>query len=55
MFPAENIAKKLKCTNTAEKYSSENDCTLPHQQPDVCGTQSYISPIPSKSNPTKNM
>ena len=23
LFPDENIAKKLKCTNTTEKYSSE--------------------------------
>ena len=48
MFPAENIAKKLKCTNTNEKYSSENDCTLAHQQLDVCGTQSHFSPVASK-------
>ena len=48
MFPDENIAKKLKCTNTTEKYFSENDCTLPHQQLDVCGTQSHISPVASK-------
>ena len=48
MFPAENIAKTLKCTNTNEKYSSESDCTLEHQQLNVCGTQSHISPVVSK-------
>ena len=48
MFPDENIAKKLKCTNTTEKYSSENDCTLPHQQLNVCSTQSNISSVESK-------
>ena len=48
MFPTENIAKKLKCTNTNEKYSSENDCTLAHQQLDVHSRQSHISPVASK-------
>ena len=48
MFPDENIAKKLKCTNTTEKYSRKNDCTLPHQQLDVCSTQSHISSVASK-------
>ena len=48
MCPTENIAKKLKCTNTNEKYSSENDCTLAHQQLDVHSGQSHISPVASK-------
>ena len=48
MFADENIAKKLKCTNTTEKYSIENDCTLPHQQLDVCSTQSHICSVASK-------
>ena len=48
MFPDENIAKKLKCTNTTEKYPSENDCTLPHQQLNVCSTQSHISSVECK-------
>ena len=48
MFPTEDIAKKLKCTNTNEKYSSENDCTLAHQQLNVHSGQSHISPVASK-------
>ena len=48
MFPTENIAKKLKCTNTNEKYSSENDCTLAHQQLDDHSRQTHISPVASK-------
>ena len=48
MFPTENIAKKLKCIKTNEKYSSENDCTLAHQQLDIHSRQSHMSPVASK-------
>ena len=48
MFSDENIAKKLKCKNTTEKYSSENDCTLPHQHLNVCIKWSHISAVESK-------
>ena len=55
-FPEENIAKKLKCTNTTEKYSSENDHILPHQQLNVYSTQSHISSITlSASNQNMQM
>ena len=38
----------MKCTNTNDKYSSENDCALAHQQLDVHSRQLHISLVASK-------